>query len=62
LTRDRLDVWIFVVLLFLTAIFLGISHQRLLLSLDPAVAAAVGMRIKLWGLLFATWLGLAVVA
>jgi ABC-type Mn2+/Zn2+ transport system permease subunit len=55
------DVWVFVVFLSFTIIFLGISHRRLLLfTLDPAMAAAVGMNIKLWGLLIAVWLGLAV--
>jgi len=55
------DVWIFAVFLGLTAIFIGISFQRLLLfSLDPAMAAAVGMNLKIWGLITAAWLGLAV--
>jgi ABC-type Mn2+/Zn2+ transport system permease subunit len=56
-----LDVWIFAAFLFLTVIFLGVSHQRLLLfSLDPAMAAAVGLNLKLWGCIIAVWLGLAV--
>jgi ABC-type Mn2+/Zn2+ transport system permease subunit len=56
-----MDVWIFAAFLFLTAIFLGISHQQLLLfSLDPAMAAAVGMNLKLWGVIISVWLGLAV--
>ncbi|MHB8066523.1 MAG: metal ABC transporter permease [Desulfobaccales bacterium] len=55
------DVWIFAVFLFLTAIFIRISHQRLLLfALDPAMAAAVGMNLRLWGLITSAWLGLAV--
>lgn len=55
------DVWVFVVFLLFTAIFLGISHKRLLLfTLDPAMAAAVGMRIKLWSLIISAGLGLAV--
>ena len=58
---SAIDVWIFTAFLFLTAIFIGISHQRLLLfSLDPAMAAAVGMNLKLWGLITSAWLGLAV--
>jgi hypothetical protein len=41
---SAIDIWIFTAFLFLTAIFIGISHQRLLLfSLDPAMAAAVGL-------------------
>jgi ABC-type Mn2+/Zn2+ transport system permease subunit len=55
------DVGIFAVFLLLTAVFIGISHQRLLLfSLDPAMAAAVGLNLKLWGLITAGWLGLAI--
>jgi ABC-type Mn2+/Zn2+ transport system permease subunit len=55
------DVGIFMGLLSLTAIFVGINYDRLLLfTLDPAMAAAVGMRIRLWGLLIAVWLGLAI--
>lgn len=58
---SAIDVWIFTAFLFLTAIFVGLSHQRLLLfSLDPAMAAAVGMNLKLWGLIASAWLGLAV--
>jgi zinc/manganese transport system permease protein len=58
---SAIDVWIFTAFLFLTAIFLWISHQRLLLfSLDPAMAAAVGMNLKLWGLITSAGLGLAV--
>ena len=56
-----IDVLIFAAFLFLTVIFVGISHQRLLLfSLDPAMAAAVGMNLRLWGLITSAWLGLAV--
>jgi zinc/manganese transport system permease protein len=48
-----IDVGIFAVFLFLTVIFLGISHQRLLLfSLDPAMAAAVGLAIRTSGMLY----------
>ena len=55
------DVWIFAVFLLLTASFIGISYQRLLLfSLDPAMAAAVGLNLKFWGLITSAWLGLAV--
>lgn len=55
------DVWVFTVFLLFTAIFLGTTHTRLLLfTLDPAMAAAVGMRIKLWSLIISAGLGLAV--
>jgi zinc/manganese transport system permease protein len=58
---SAIDVWIFVTFLLFTAIFIGISHQRLLLfDLDPAMAAAVGMNLKSWGLITSAWLGLAV--
>jgi zinc/manganese transport system permease protein len=55
------DVWVFGVLLILTATCLRISYKRLLLfAIDLEMASAMGMNIKLWGILISTWLGLAV--
>jgi ABC-type Mn2+/Zn2+ transport system permease subunit len=55
------DVWTFGGLVILTALALAVSHRRVLLfALDPAMAAAVGMRLKPWALVTSAWLGLAV--
>ncbi|HEX9868865.1 MAG TPA: iron chelate uptake ABC transporter family permease subunit [Candidatus Tectomicrobia bacterium] len=55
------DVWIFGALVLLTAVALAASHRRVLLfALDPAMAAAVGMRLKPWALVTSAWLGLVV--
>jgi ABC-type Mn2+/Zn2+ transport system permease subunit len=55
------DVWTFGALVILTALALAVSHRRVLLfALDPAMAAAVGMRLKPWALVTSAWLGLAV--
>jgi ABC-type Mn2+/Zn2+ transport system permease subunit len=55
------DIWIFSALILLTAVALAIYHRHVLLfALDPAMAAAVGMRLKPWTLVTSAWLGLAV--
>jgi zinc transport system permease protein len=55
------DIWTFGVLVSATAVALIATHQRVLLfALDPAMAAAVGMRLKPWALVTSAWLGLAV--
>jgi zinc/manganese transport system permease protein len=55
------DVWTFGALVILTALALAASHRRVLLfALDPAMPAAVGMRLKPWALVTSAWLGLAV--
>lgn len=55
------DVWMFGGLAVLTTIFICLFHQHLLLfSLDPAMAAAVGLNLAFWGLASSAWLGLAV--
>lgn len=52
--------------LFLTAaaaavLLAAVAHRKiLLLIMDPAMAAAVGMRTKLWGAAASVWLGLMV--
>ena len=57
----RRDVWTFAALVVLTALALAASHRRVLLfALDPAMAAAVGMRLKPWAVVTSAWLGLAV--
>jgi ABC-type Mn2+/Zn2+ transport system permease subunit len=55
------DIWMFSALVIVTAVTLAINHRRVLLyTLDPAMAAAVGMRLKPWALMTSAWLGLAI--
>lgn len=55
------DVWIFAVLAAGSALFLIRSHRKiLLLVLDPVMAAAVGIRTRLWLSFISLWLGMAV--
>lgn len=55
------DVWTFAVLNVFTIIVLGSAHRRLLLfSMDPPMAAAVGMRVSWWAAGAAIWLGLVI--
>jgi ABC-type Mn2+/Zn2+ transport system permease subunit len=55
------DAWIFGALAALTVGAVARLHPRLLLfALDPEMAAAVGMRRRLWSAGVALWLGLAV--
>jgi len=55
------DVLVFAALLAVTVLVLLAVHRRLLLFLtDPSMAAAVGMRVGVWSLGIALWLGLAV--
>lgn len=55
------DVWTFGSFTLLTLLTLSLVHRRVLLCvLDPAMAAAVGMRVPLWTGGTAVWLGLAV--
>jgi ABC-type Mn2+/Zn2+ transport system permease subunit len=46
----------------LLTIFLILFFYRkiLLFALDPSMASAIGMRMKIWGLATSAWLGLAV--
>ena len=54
------DVWIFAVLLTGSAALLAAFHRPiLLLTLDPGMAAAVGLRVGAWTAAIAIWLGLA---
>ena len=55
------DVWTFGTLAAVTAVGLAVTHQRLLLlAIDPAMAAAVGLRVRRWTVLNSAWLGLVV--
>ena len=55
------DNMVFCVLTVLTVVGVLVFHRRLLLfSLDPPMAAAVGMRTTVWGVAIALWLGLSV--
>jgi ABC-type Mn2+/Zn2+ transport system permease subunit len=57
----RTDVWVFGGFAALTALLLLRLHRRLLLfTMDPPMAAAVGMRVAAWSAAVSVWLGLAV--
>ena len=57
---SRSDVWVFASLFGLTAILMFLAHRRILLfALDPAMATAVGMKLRPWAMISAAWLGLA---
>jgi ABC-type Mn2+/Zn2+ transport system permease subunit len=56
-----IDVWTFAGLTALTMLGVGLAHRQVLLfAMDPAMATAVGMRVSLWAIGTAVWLGLAV--
>ena len=55
------DVWMFASLAGCTLLAVSVAHRRLLLfAMDPAMAAAVGLRVTWWAGGVAIWLGLAV--
>jgi ABC-type Mn2+/Zn2+ transport system permease subunit len=55
------DVWTFAALAATTVVVLAVTQQRLLLfAIDPAMAAAVGMRVRPWAVMSSAWLGLVV--
>jgi len=55
------DVWIFVGFTIGTMLALVMANRRLLLfTMDPPMAAAVGMRVTWWATGTAIWLGLAI--
>jgi ABC-type Mn2+/Zn2+ transport system permease subunit len=57
----ELDVKTFAVFAALTAAGVLVTHRRLLLlAMDPAMAAAVGMRVTAWSMSLSVWLGLAI--
>ncbi len=58
---NRSDVWLFAGLLLISVAALAAGRDRMILfAIDPAMAAAVGMRTRLWEAALALWLGLAV--
>jgi ABC-type Mn2+/Zn2+ transport system permease subunit len=55
------DVWLFGVLVLVGGTAAAALRDRLILfAIDPAMAAAVGMRTRLWDAALAGWLGLVV--
>lgn len=55
------DVGLFAVFALVTILGLTFRHERLLLfAMDPSMAAAVGMRVGLWAVGVAVWIGLAI--
>ena len=55
------DVWIFASMTLLTGSALVVYYRSvLLITLDPVMARAAGLRTGLWNGLLSTWLGLAV--
>ncbi len=55
------DIWTFSLLTFLTALLILLFYRKILLfTLDPSMASAIGMKMKIWGLTTSAWLGLAV--
>jgi ABC-type Mn2+/Zn2+ transport system permease subunit len=57
----RLEVCVFAAFAAVTILGLIVAHERLLLfAMDPSMAAAVGMRVGLWAIGVAVWMGLAI--
>ncbi len=57
----RADAWLFAAFTTVAVAGAALARPRLvLLAIDPAMAAAVGMRIALWNVALATWLGLVI--
>ncbi len=55
------DIWTFSLLTLLTALLILLFYRKILLfTLDPSMASAIGMKMKIWGLATSAWLGLAV--
>jgi ABC-type Mn2+/Zn2+ transport system permease subunit len=55
------DVWSFSLLTFLTVLLILLFYRKILLfTLDPSMASATGMKMKMWSLATSAWLGLAV--
>ena len=55
------DVWLFGLLVLAGVAAVGALRDRLILfAIDPAMAAAVGMRTRVWNTSLAVWLGLVV--
>jgi len=61
LGASEIDLWIFAGLAAATAAAVLLFGERLLLfAMDPDMAAALGVRRRLWNAVIAVWLGLAV--
>ena len=55
------DIWSFSLLTFLTVFLILLFYRKILLfTLDPSMASAIGMKMKIWSLATSAWLGLAV--
>ena len=55
------DIWTFSLLTFLTVFLILLFYRKILLfTLDPSMASAIGMKMKIWSLATSAWLGLAV--
>jgi ABC-type Mn2+/Zn2+ transport system permease subunit len=55
------DIWSFSLLTFLTVFLIFLLYRKILLfTLDPSMASAIGMKMKIWSLATSAWLGLAV--
>ena len=55
------DIWTFSLLTFLTVLLILLLYRKtLLFALDPSMASAIGMKMKIWSLATSAWLGLAV--
>ena len=55
------DIWSFSLLTFLTVFLILLLYRKILLfTLDPSMASAIGMKMKIWSLATSAWLGLAV--
>jgi ABC-type Mn2+/Zn2+ transport system permease subunit len=55
------DVWVFSILTVLTSSLLILLYRKILLfALDPSMAMAIGMKIRVWNLVTSAWLGLSI--
>jgi ABC-type Mn2+/Zn2+ transport system permease subunit len=55
------DIWAFSLLTFLTVFLILFFYRKILLfTLDPSMASAIGMKMRIWSLTTSAWLGLAV--
>ena len=55
------DIWSFSLLTLLTVFLILLLYRKILLfTLDPSMASAIGMKMKIWSLATSAWLGLAV--
>jgi len=55
------DIWSFSLLTLLTVFLIFLFYRKILLfTLDPSMASAIGMKMKIWSLATSAWLGLAV--